>query len=384
MKKSFFVSLYTILLYVFFCFSPLTSARASAGNWSEGESMHQARWGQTTLALPDGKIMVVSGCANDYCSSFRPTYEIYDPQLKTWTIDDLFIDGKYYGFGGVDGVVFFNQKILISGVDNSGTSLIYDPLTNIWTKTGSLHTPRYHTGYYPENAFFAITRLGDNGALVTGGKSGNTVLRSAESFNSTTNTWTTVRDMDTARWHHSAVSLPDGTILVAGGWDQNNQSLLTAELYDPIQDTWTETGSLHHEHRHDTAVVLNNGKVLICGVEGAELYDPEQGSWSDAGFSTTAKPGVVVLPDGKVMIIGGAINGVYYSSGFIYDPSDNSTTSISAMNHARYWPSVMLLSNDNSVLVSGGYEVTQGLTSVEIYDTGIPINSRVFIPSVVR
>lgn len=385
MKKNFAVSLHMLLISVFLCLSPLSMAHASAGDWSDGEPMNHARWAQTTVALPDGKVMVVSGCADGYCSSFRPTYEVYDPQLKTWSAHDLFLDGKYYGFGGLDAVTFANKKILIAGVDNAGTSLLYNPQTDTWTKTGSLHTPRYHAGYYPEAAFFAITRLGDNGALVTGGKSGNTVLRSTESFDSTTNAWIEASDMIEARWHHTAITLPDGKILVAGGWNQDNQPLLTAELYDPTQNQWTKTGDLHHPHSHDVAVVLSNGQVLLTGLEGAELYDPIHASWADAGFSTGSKPGVVTLPNGKVMFIGGAVNnGAKSSSAFLYNPIEQTTSYVSAMSQARYWPSAMLLSNDNSVLVAGGFGSTQGLNSVEIYDTGLPVNWQAFIPIVIK
>jgi N-acetylneuraminic acid mutarotase len=385
MKKNFAVSMHLFLISVFLCLSPLTTAHAAVGTWSNGKSMNYARWAQTMVALPDGKVMVVSGCSNGYCSLFRPTYEIYDPQLETWSTHDLIIDGKYYGFGGLDAIVFANQKILIAGVDNAGTSLLYNPQTDTWTKTGSLHTPRYHAGYYPEDAFFAITRSGDNGALVTGGKSGNTVLRSAESFDSLTKTWSEVSDMTEARWHHSAVTLLDGRILVAGGWDQSNQPLLTVELYDPAQDQWTNTGDLHHPHGHDIAIVLEDGRVLLTGSEGAELYDPEQGSWTDAGFSTMSKPGVVMLPNGNVMFIGGAANnGAKSSSAFIYNPIEQTTSSVSSMSQGRYWPSAVLLSNDNSVLVAGGFGSAQELSSVEIYDTGIPVGWRVFVPIVAR
>ena len=41
-----------------------------------------------------------------------------------------------------------------------------------------------------------------------------------------------------------ATLLPNGKVLVAGGYDMNFNYLSSAELYDPASGTWTATGSL--------------------------------------------------------------------------------------------------------------------------------------------
>jgi hypothetical protein len=132
--------------------------------------------------------------------------------------------------------------------------------------------------------------------------------------------------------------------------------------------------------------VLNNGQVLLAGYDGAELYDPETGDWTDAGFWTGTKPGAVLLPNGNVLFIGGAaINGAKYTGGLIYDPTAKTTSSVSDMSQGRYWPSAVLLPTDGSVLVAGGFGSSgQGLSSMEIYDTGIPIDRATFLPLVIH
>jgi hypothetical protein len=67
-------------------------------------------------------------------------------------------------------------------------------------------------------------------------------------------------------------------VLLTGG-RSNDNSLASAELYDPASGTWTATGSLATARRFHTGTLLPNGKVLVTGgyngiyLSSAELYD---------------------------------------------------------------------------------------------------------------
>ena len=48
--------------------------------------------------------------------------------------------------------------------------------------------------------------------------------------------------LNTSRYNHTATTLDNGRVLVAGG--NNSARLATAELYDPATGTWTKTGDM--------------------------------------------------------------------------------------------------------------------------------------------
>ena len=88
--------------------------------------------------------------------------------------------------------------------------------------------------------------------------------------------------------NHTATLLPDGKVLVAGGYNfASTGPLASAKLYNPDSGTWSTTGSLADARSEDTATLLPDGTVLVAGgfdIDGtlasAELYDPASETWS--------------------------------------------------------------------------------------------------------
>ncbi len=77
--------------------------------------------------------------------------------------------------------------------------------------------------------------------------------------------WRVTGDLVTAREGHRATLLPNGQVLVAGGYNYPPDYLASAELYDPATGMWTATGSLATARSGHTATLLENGQVLVAG-----------------------------------------------------------------------------------------------------------------------
>jgi uncharacterized delta-60 repeat protein len=146
-------------------------------------------------------------------------------------------------------------------------------------------------------------------------------------------------------------------------------------------NTFSATGSLTTGRSSHTTTLLPNGKVLTVGGSGssgslasAELYDPATGAWSAAGSLATGRSlhSATLLPNGKVLAVGGVGSSGYLASAELYDPATGTWSPTGSLSTPRYVHTATLLAN-GKVLVAGGQNSGGYPTSAELYDpsTGI-------------
>jgi hypothetical protein len=168
--------------------------------------------------------------------------------------------------------------------------------------------------------------------------------------------------------------MPNGKVLLIG--EALSGSVSVVELYNPADNSIAER-SLNTFRQFPGAALLPNGKVLIAGGAGgilgvlntSQIYDPSQDTFVNGPSMTsghwfaTAAP----LANGKMLVIGG--NGVstnVLNSIEVYDSATNSFTTGTAMSVPRLFPTATLLPNGR-VLIAGGWNGTNSLASTELY-----------------
>jgi hypothetical protein len=235
-----------------------------------------------------------------------------------------------------------------------------------------------------ERAAHTATLLPDGKVLIAGGfreeGTSEIAIASAEIFDPVTNTFTVTSDMNEPRNGHTATLLPNGKVLLAGGWNQQGRTA-TAELYDPRTGSFEYTGSLMAPRQGLTATLLENGQVLIAGGDSArntpqlpaEIYDPATETFAPIGNLREGRFGhtATLLTDGKVLLVGGTSgNDHILASAEIYDPETRQFTSTSDANVVRYKHTAVLL-KDGNVLILGGADQRDWngkYASAEIYE----------------
>ncbi len=161
------------------------------------------------------------------------------------------------------------------------------------------------------------TLLPDGRVLVAGGYPGEGAppTASLELYDPGTASFSAGGELLDPRADHTATLLPDGRVLVAGGRGVDGDALRSVEIVDPVAGTTVAAAPLAAPRTGHTAV--DTGPcVLLVGGTGARdaatssttLWCVATGKWSPGPDLDRArvKHAAVLLPGGRVWVVGGA------------------------------------------------------------------------------
>jgi hypothetical protein len=200
-------------------------------------------------------------------------------------------------------VVLTDGRVLVVGETGAGTatSEIYSPQAGGWMSA---------RGIGPQAHEWTLVSLAGGGALLVGAT--RCVVEPLRSLPCTPasvtyrldprgGAWVRSAPMLQAHSRPAAVRLPDGRVLVAGGFGEpctpgfisySCQALATAEIYDPSADRWSQTTPMPARRAGAGAALMSDGTVVLVGggdrTRRALRYDPAKAAWSM--FAATAFP----------------------------------------------------------------------------------------------
>ncbi|HEV2988945.1 MAG TPA: carboxypeptidase regulatory-like domain-containing protein [Candidatus Angelobacter sp.] len=267
--------------------------------------------GHTTMA--DGRIFIAGGHIADYTGYAHA--EIYDPFKNTMTQVADMNAGRWYPTL----TVLANGDILtVSGDVNSNTNVntlpqVFQFATGTWR---SLTSAQLLMDLYP------VMLVAPNGQVLNAGPQPTTRYLDT----SGTGSWTDIATMNfnAPRDYGPGLLYETGQILELGGHDPPTATAETLDL-TAATPAWTLTSNMHFARRHHNAVVLPDGKVFVVGgssgggfddsknpVYPTEMWDPATRQFTVMasiavyrGYHSTA----LLLPDGRVLSAGGNVAG---------------------------------------------------------------------------
>jgi hypothetical protein len=311
----------------------------------------------------------------------------------TWTVQEA-------GGGSVSDAGFYNAPqapgfyhvvaTSVASPDRSGSAMITVTTSSAkFTPTGNMQDGR---------GFHSATLLANGKVLMAGGAT-NVLdelclggMNSAELYDSVAGSFAPTASMTAPRYAHTATSLPNGEVLITGGFgsgfdceDLGTPVLSSAEIYDPSNASFKATGDMAAAREAHTATLLPAGEVLVTGGNDetgagsptAELYDPALGRFTSTGSmaSPRSEHTATLLANGKVLIVGGVASSFSsnpISLAEIYDPATHAFTPTGNMVTARFGHAAIRLSNGR-VLIIGGITGTPGarasVFTAELYDS---------------
>jgi hypothetical protein len=242
----------------------------SSNSFKTLPDMNQGRWYPTTTVLPNGDVLVVSGDINANTNT-NPLPQVYQFASNSWrSLTTAQLVQPLYP------VMFVapNGKVFAAG-PNRQSRYLSTSGTGAWSNVALMSVLRdYGPGIMYESGK----------VLMVGGGDPPTATAEIIDLNAATPAWKLTGSMHFARRQHNAVILPDGKVFISGGssaagFDTSTSPVLPSEMWDPATGQFTVMASIAvYRGYHSTALLLPDGRVLSAGgnVGGpnAQIFSP--------------------------------------------------------------------------------------------------------------
>lgn len=334
-----------------------------------------------TAALDDGTVLVIGGSRAEL-NTASPWIERIDPRAGTVTRVGELAAGRQQGVATALG----DRRWLLTG--GSLAEWIPGRTTEIITVAADGSVRVSATGDISRQRIaHTATLLADDRVLVTGGFTTGEgapagISRSAEIWDPASGRFRLLpRTMATARANHSATRLPDGKVLIVGGYSVEGSPPL-AEIFDPTAETFTALTApgLASRAAH-AAVALPGGDVLVFGGEnpaGTITLDSvlrfHYGTRTMQPMPSLLAPrrhaAAVLTADGAVLLFGGAgADDAPVATAERYTPAQGSRA-IASMPAGRLEHGAVLLRGPlaGKVLLVGGWRGDWYNPAVAVYE----------------
>ncbi len=238
----------------------------ATNTWTRKADMSFSRWYPTATALPDGRVLAMSGSNNGCLTCFVQTPEIYDPTTNAWTnmASTANANIPYYPF---DYVLPDGRLVQVGATEDATTTQVLNFTTQTWSTVDSRTIDAGSSTMYAPGKILKAGTASDGNTPVRPSSPDTWVLDMTASSPS----WRQVSPMANPRAFLNLTSLPDGTVLATGGEttaDGTNlaNAVTAAESWSPTSETWSTLAKAQIPRLyHSVALLLPDGRVLVGG-----------------------------------------------------------------------------------------------------------------------
>jgi len=227
--------------------------------WTKGPDMNGGRWYPTTLALRNGDVVVVGGSqAGQQEAVPNPLPQVWQTATSTWR--NL--------TGAIRSVPLY--PLLLLAPDGRVAMVGPNPETAFLNTAGA---GSWAPGPLASGGFrdYGSAVEYEPGKILLVGGGAPTATAEILDLNVASPKWVPTGSMKFARRQLNATILPDGRVLVTGGssapgFNNADGAVLESEIWNPATGKWT-TMAAQRQRRlyHSTAVLLPDGRVLSAG-----------------------------------------------------------------------------------------------------------------------